>query len=792
MRLQRSLLLLSVVIAVAEANWFENLSNQVDRPARAIYSQAAKVGVNLVRTGSNFASRAFNADSSSSSSGSSNEVQRTQRSENSSDQDYRSKCFASRGANLRKDPVLFFYSTAEHSPTTLGCHVTTKIELNSTEKDNQDYQYAGIGLEVERDYVQRELIDTGLYEGSLPTYFFVHGFMASWNSDNWMCNSKDMILNTSRANVFVVDWSGGSQPMLPIDYAAAVGNTQYVADLLAQFVELLTSCSDQVDAKNFHFIGHSLGAHISGFVGYSLRTLGRITGLDPAGPCFSSDQSGISSSDGSNASVDGFISSDRRRLSPQSADYVLALHTDTALFGLNENCAHIDVYVNGGHRQPMCTSMNPVDRLNALFNLDFKETLDFDITCAHSYCQNLIDTFMAGFQLIRGGSEKPTYNLEQERLPHFGEDKCFSMAYKCADWASYKAGECGFCLDNDDSCVYIGLNNQIQPKNLTTQEVSEKTNSKKRPEKSTKEDEVDEDNKSNEEDEDVDKNKETRGYEPPTECTLDQHFIKSDVKQPTCMFEYQVIVAANREALAKVSGLRKHYYYLNIPLDKTGLLVGANGNRQTSDRLVQVSHRIKRSSSAYYKLKNNYLSALKSLVGQKNLSSEEDLDFFTAMISFHQAQRNQCGDGNTAKEDGHQWQLCTPINNLQEALLWSSSKLQLGAVRWVSANYMSGSEYKQRIDNSYFFELDRTSARVQEREEIDESKRASLDELRPRKSKSKNVLQGVTDSLDCVTSFVDRSELGKAATNQKCYQSNQELKFAVRLKPRKLLKEMTR
>lgn len=46
-----------------------------------------------------------------------------------------------------------------------------------------------------------------------------------------------------------------------------------------------------LDYKNVHLIGHSLGAHLAGFIGTWVKdhlneTVGRISGLDPAQPHF--------------------------------------------------------------------------------------------------------------------------------------------------------------------------------------------------------------------------------------------------------------------------------------------------------------------------------------------------------------------------------------------------------------------------------------------------------------------------------------------------------------------------
>ena len=63
-------------------------------------------------------------------------------------------------------------------------------------------------------------------------------------------------------------------------YTAAVENARPTGAHIAELIEFLVA---QTGAKleDFHIIGHSLGGHVAGFAGKSIKTgkVGRITGL---------------------------------------------------------------------------------------------------------------------------------------------------------------------------------------------------------------------------------------------------------------------------------------------------------------------------------------------------------------------------------------------------------------------------------------------------------------------------------------------------------------------------------
>ena len=69
--------------------------------------------------------------------------------------------------------------------------------------------------------------------------------------------------------------------------------------------------------EQVHLIGHSLGAHVVGFIGKGVQTLGlgklaRITGLEPAYPTFE-------------------FAGPSERLSDEDADFVAVIHTNSGM-----------------------------------------------------------------------------------------------------------------------------------------------------------------------------------------------------------------------------------------------------------------------------------------------------------------------------------------------------------------------------------------------------------------------------------------------------------------------------
>ncbi|XP_056145621.1 phospholipase A1 member A isoform X2 [Lampris incognitus] len=169
-----------------------------------------------------------------------------------------------------------------------------------------------------------------LFDFSLPTKIIVHGYRALGSKPSWVKELAQALLRAEDVNVVVVDWIYGAS----FAYNLVVENYKEVAVQISILINHLQNHGCKLES--FHFIGVSLGAHVSGFVGTLFEgKIGRITGLDPAGPMF--------------RGADKFD-----RLDPSDAQFVEAIHTDSDYFGISIPVGHVDFFLNGGMDQAGC------------------------------------------------------------------------------------------------------------------------------------------------------------------------------------------------------------------------------------------------------------------------------------------------------------------------------------------------------------------------------------------------------------------------------------------------------
>lgn len=136
--------------------------------------------------------------------------------------------------------------------------------------------------------------------------------------------------------MIVVDWSPTSKNP---NYFSVRNKLPTVGRTIADFITFMQQHGG-LQLNRTQLIGHSLGAHVAGFVGKNLMIngtalLAAIVGLDPARPMFDVDKPA-------------------ERLAASDAQYVETIHTNRGLKGFSRPIGTAAFYPNWGAKQQGC------------------------------------------------------------------------------------------------------------------------------------------------------------------------------------------------------------------------------------------------------------------------------------------------------------------------------------------------------------------------------------------------------------------------------------------------------
>lgn len=256
------------------------------------------------------------------------------------------------------------------------------------------------------------------YNPAKKTIIIIHGYNSHVNKTYWLA-FKDTVMRREDANVIAVDWAKSAGGL---DYTDPVEKVPDIGKKVAQFI-----IGTDIDPLNIHCIGHSLGAHVCGFIGKEIK-LKRISALDPAGPGY-------------------YLASASERLDKTDAYFVDCIHT-SAKFGLQKSIGHKDFYPNGGSSQPGCTIL-PSKQIQAELMADEKfNPIDW-IKCSHDRARDLYEESLI--------SSCPFTSIPCDKYENFEKGKCqCNPTYGCSSMgynadSSAEQGDFYLATNNDDA-----------------------------------------------------------------------------------------------------------------------------------------------------------------------------------------------------------------------------------------------------------------------------------------------------------------------------------------------------
>ncbi|XP_061182228.1 inactive pancreatic lipase-related protein 1-like [Saccostrea echinata] len=304
-------------------------------------------------------------------------------------------CYGDLGCFAIDDPFDNTFGYLPESPESIQFSLTLFTRTNSR-----------IGVRI--GYNDTSSVSRSSFNPNNPIKIIIHGYMSNAN-EAWVQNISKLFLKKEDCNVVTVQWRNGANKIYP----ASAANTRVVGAAVAKFLEMVR---DKHGAKmeTVHVIGHSLGAQTSGYIGQRTPHLGRITGLDPAGPLFERYAEEV-------------------RLDPSDAKFVDVIHSDAlpiedAGVGTRKSCGHIDFFPNGGGHQPGCPPPYKTS-LEELLSLRFTAAFT-SISCSHSRSY-----FYFAESLVK-------------------EPNCQFTAYPCDTYNDFVKGTCNVC--GDSPCPVMG------------------------------------------------------------------------------------------------------------------------------------------------------------------------------------------------------------------------------------------------------------------------------------------------------------------------------------------------
>lgn len=165
-----------------------------------------------------------------------------------------------------------------------------------------------------------------MLDPALKIKILIPGWTEHYDTD-WLRSMRDIYLDTGVYNVIVFNWT--EYTYYPYEFVPKIA--KLCGDDLGKFlINLGRSCS--IDLDKVHIIGHSVGAHIAGFAGKAVqqslaKMVGRITGLDAAGPEF-----------------EQALPADR--ISKNDAKFIDGFHSHDPVFGMERPFGTADFFIS--------------------------------------------------------------------------------------------------------------------------------------------------------------------------------------------------------------------------------------------------------------------------------------------------------------------------------------------------------------------------------------------------------------------------------------------------------------